>query len=86
MSLTALYGDELTLPHTLRERYHLTVGDSVRIIETRDGILLIPLTKEPMPVELREELLDWQSLGAAMASFPYDEPEELQVQNQEPRT
>ena len=83
MSLTTLYGDELTLPSTLREKYHLTAGVSVRIIETREGILLIPLTDEPMPAELQEELTDWQKLGAsAMTSFPYDESAEKEDQEQ----
>ena len=76
MTTIAPYGDSLTLPESVRERYGLTTGVSVRIIETRDGILLIPLTGEPMPDELREEISEWQALGAqALEAFPYDELE-----------
>ena len=71
---TAEYGVDLTLPGAVRDRYELKAGVNVRIIETRDGILLIPLTDEPMPPELQQELAEWQELGAdAWSLFPYDE-------------
>jgi bifunctional DNA-binding transcriptional regulator/antitoxin component of YhaV-PrlF toxin-antitoxin module len=62
MTLTQ-YGDELTLPKSIRERYGLKLKSPVRIIETREGILLIPLTSEPMEAELVEEIKDWQALS-----------------------
>jgi bifunctional DNA-binding transcriptional regulator/antitoxin component of YhaV-PrlF toxin-antitoxin module len=63
-STVAEYGAEMILPAAVRDRYSLKAGVSVRIIETRDGILLIPLTDDPMPEEFEQELADWQELGA----------------------
>jgi hypothetical protein len=46
----------------------------VRIIETRGGVLLVPLGKTPMSPELAEELAQWQALGAATwEMFPFEE-------------
>jgi hypothetical protein len=48
----------------------------VRIIETRSGILLVPLTKEPMSVELEQELAEWQLLSMeSWNRFPYEDTE-----------
>ncbi len=71
---TARYGDEITLPPTVSNRYSLKPGVFVRIVETREGILLIPLTEEPMPEALTLELKEWQELGtSAWELFPYEE-------------
>jgi bifunctional DNA-binding transcriptional regulator/antitoxin component of YhaV-PrlF toxin-antitoxin module len=65
---------EVALPETVRERYGLAPDTAVRIIETRRGILLIPLTSEPMNAELREEIAAWERLGAdTWDAFPYEE-------------
>jgi bifunctional DNA-binding transcriptional regulator/antitoxin component of YhaV-PrlF toxin-antitoxin module len=64
MTTTARYGTDLTLPDSVRDRYNLKTDVPVRIIETRDGILLVPLTGEPMPAELLDEIADWQALAA----------------------
>jgi bifunctional DNA-binding transcriptional regulator/antitoxin component of YhaV-PrlF toxin-antitoxin module len=65
---------EIELPDKVRERYGLTPATSVRIIETRDGILLIPLSDAPMSAELAEELAQWQDLSAeTWEMFPYRE-------------
>jgi hypothetical protein len=46
----------------------------IRIVETRDGVLLVPLGKPSMDPELAEELAQWQALGAASREmFPFDE-------------
>jgi bifunctional DNA-binding transcriptional regulator/antitoxin component of YhaV-PrlF toxin-antitoxin module len=67
-------GGEITLPEPMRERYGLAPDTPVRIIETRNGILLIPLTDLPMSPELAQELTDWQSLSAeTWAEFPYED-------------
>jgi hypothetical protein len=43
------------------------------MIETRSGILLIPLTKEPMSSALSAEIAEWQTLGAeGLELFPYE--------------
>ncbi len=50
------------LPAELRNRFQLDPSKKLRVIETRHGLLLVPLTDEPMPAELRRELAEWQSL------------------------
>ena len=63
------------LPAEMRNRYHLDPSKKFRVIETRHGLLLVPLTDEPMPEELRRELAEWQSLDASgLDAFPYEEP------------
>jgi bifunctional DNA-binding transcriptional regulator/antitoxin component of YhaV-PrlF toxin-antitoxin module len=75
-SVTIKYGTELILPPDVRDRYGLTADTSVRIIETRSGILLIPLTEEPMSPQLAQELEEWQALGAeAWELIPYEDSE-----------
>lgn len=65
---------KIALPAALRSRYGLTEHTPVRMIETRTGILLVPLTNEPMSKELVSELEDWQELGGqTLEMFPYDE-------------
>jgi len=54
------------LPAELRTRYHLDPETTVRVVETRHGLLLVPLTDEPIPAELQRELDAWQSLDAAV--------------------
>ena len=67
---------EVTLPPDVQERCGLLPETPVRLIETRSGILLVPLTDEPMSRELTEELQEWQKLGwEAWAQFPYEEDE-----------
>ena len=56
-------GSEIILPDPVRDRYGLAPGTPIRIIETRSGILLVPLTDEPMSVELKLEIEEWQSLS-----------------------
>ena len=67
-------GGKITLPETVREHYGLAEDTPLRIIETRSGILLVPITSEPMTEELRSEIEDWQSLAAeSLAQFPYED-------------
>jgi bifunctional DNA-binding transcriptional regulator/antitoxin component of YhaV-PrlF toxin-antitoxin module len=69
-------GGKITLPETIRDRYGLAEDTPLRIIETRNGILLVPLISEPMSEELRLELEEWQSLGAeSLELFPYEDSE-----------
>ncbi len=56
---------KITLPDELRRRYGFSERTSVRVVETRNGVLLIPLTDAPMSPELARELEDWQSLAAS---------------------
>ena len=76
-SLHVEEGGKISLPEDVRERYGLAPDTPLRIIETRNGILLVPLTDEPMSEELRGELEEWQALGAAsLEMFPYEDAEE----------
>jgi hypothetical protein len=73
-SLTIKAGGELTLPPELCKRYGLTPATPIRVIETRTGLLLIPLTAGPMDPELARELAEWQELSATTWDmFPYEE-------------
>ena len=69
---------ELTLPLDVQERCGLKPETAVRLIETRSGVLLVPLTDEPMDTELVAELQEWQELGQhAWAQFPCEADEGL---------
>ena len=63
---------KITLPDELRQRYGFREETSVRVVETRNGVLLIPLTDAPMSPELARELEEWQSLAtSAWEMFDY---------------
>lgn len=63
---------KLALPPDLQEWSGLLPETSVRVIETRNGLLLVPLTDAPMSAELAEELEEWQGLGqSAWLQFSY---------------
>jgi bifunctional DNA-binding transcriptional regulator/antitoxin component of YhaV-PrlF toxin-antitoxin module len=67
-------GGRITLPEDVLDRYQLTEDAPVRVIETRNGILLVPLTDEPMSEALRLELEDWQALGVeSLEAFPFED-------------
>ncbi len=77
MTVTVPYGKDLTLPDVVRDRLGLSPDTPVRMIETRDGLLLIPLTGESMPQDLLTEIADWQNLRSdTLADFPYDDEEQ----------
>jgi len=65
---------QLTLPPGVQAQYGLQPGTAVRIVETRGGVLLVPLTNEPLSAQLAQELAQWQELGAAhWDTFAFDE-------------
>ena len=73
-TLTIEAGGKVTLPDEVITRYGFEQNTPIRIIETQSGILIIPLTSEPMSEALRAELEEWQMLGAdSLSIFPYDE-------------
>jgi hypothetical protein len=73
-NVTLKPGGVLTLPAPLCERYGMTAEVPIRIIETRSGVLLIPLTHAPMDAELEKELADWQELSSTVwDAFPFQE-------------
>ena len=60
-------------PAEVRERHGFKPDTPVKLIETRNGILLVPLTEEPMDESLRQELAEWQQLGVeTWDTFPYE--------------
>ena len=70
-------GGEIALPRELCQRYGLTPETPLRVIETRNGILLVPLTTAPMAEDLQRELVEWQSLSAeSWGLFPYEDDSE----------
>ncbi len=72
--LTVGPAGEIELPNTVRERYGMAPKTPVRIVETRSGILLVPMNKAPMSPDLAAELAEWQRLRAdTWDLFPYDE-------------
>ncbi len=72
-NLTVEDGGRITLSDGVRDRYGLEADTPLRIIETLNGILLVPLTNEPMSASLMAELEEWQSLSAeSLAVFHYD--------------
>ena len=74
MTTMIIEQDGIVLPPDLQERCGMLPGTLVRVIETRSGILLVPLTDAPMSAELTEELQQWQELGqSAWAQFSYED-------------
>ncbi len=74
--LTIEENGKLTLPADITERYQFKKETRFRIIETQKGVLLIPLTAEPMNGELKAELEEWQTIGAdAWEMFGFEENE-----------
>jgi bifunctional DNA-binding transcriptional regulator/antitoxin component of YhaV-PrlF toxin-antitoxin module len=64
---------EIALPAEVRERFRIVPHTRLRIIETQTGVLLVPLTDEPMSPPLKEEIAEWQSLaGASWEKFGYN--------------
>jgi bifunctional DNA-binding transcriptional regulator/antitoxin component of YhaV-PrlF toxin-antitoxin module len=63
----------IALPKKLRLHYGMKANSPVRVVETRGGVLLVPITDAPMSAELERELAEWQTLGASTwDSFPYE--------------
>jgi hypothetical protein len=67
-------GGKVTLPGEVCSKYDLSPNTSIRIIETKTGILLVPISNEPINEELASELMQWQELGIENWNmFSYDE-------------
>lgn len=62
--LTIEENGRLTLPNEILERYGITKETRFRIIETQKGVLLVPLTDDPMNEDLKSEIEEWQTFGA----------------------
>jgi bifunctional DNA-binding transcriptional regulator/antitoxin component of YhaV-PrlF toxin-antitoxin module len=72
--LTIEENGKFTLPDEIVERYQFKKEMQFRIIETQKGVLLIPLTGEPMNDELKTELEEWQAISAeSWETFNFEE-------------
>lgn len=72
--LTMPQDGRILIPQDVRDRYGFTDETPVRIIETRSGILLVPVSNHAMSDELAKELADWQELSTSTwGAFPYEE-------------
>ena len=70
-------GGEVTLPGDVRGRYGMSPDTTVRLVETRAGLLLVPITDDPISEALALELSQWQELGRqSLEMFPYEEQPE----------
>lgn len=61
---TVGHDGRVTLSEETRRRYRLAPNTPIRVVETRGGILLVPLTGGAPNRELALELSQWQALGA----------------------
>lgn len=69
-------GGRITLPEDVIDRYQLEEDTPLRVIKTRSGILLVPLSDQPMNDALCAELEGWQALGVeSFETFPYEDAE-----------
>ena len=69
-------GGELALPADIVLRKGFKPDLAVRVVETRSGVLLVPVDDREIPEELTRELDAWQELANdSWASFPYEETE-----------
>lgn len=65
---------KFTLPDDITERYQFKKETHFRIIQTQNGVLLIPLTDEPMNADLQAEIEEWQAAGSeSWEMFEYEE-------------
>ena len=72
-TMTAGRGGEVTLPGNVRDWYGLLPETEVRLVEAQAGLLLVPLSDEPMSDALMQELAQWQELGRqSWQMFPYE--------------
>lgn len=54
----------IKLPKKSLKRYGFEEKMPIRVIETKEGVLLIPLTNQPMKDELKQEIAKWQEAAS----------------------
>ena len=63
----------IKLPKKLLKRYGFAEKVPVRLIETNEGILLVPLHNAPMSNVLKQEISEWQEASSlSLEEFPYE--------------
>src|ERR1044071_9562635 len=67
-TLTIEDDGKVALPDAVQTRYGFKPNTTVRLIETKSGVLLVPVTDTPMSAELQAELEEWLALGAPEAA------------------
>jgi hypothetical protein len=67
--LTVKESGDLTLPAGIVERYQIENEMQFRVIETQKGVLLIPLTDDPIDEVLKSEIEEWQAAGTDSWDF-----------------
>ncbi|MGI8544072.1 MAG: hypothetical protein ACR2MD_11450, partial [Aridibacter sp.] len=73
----------IKLPKKSLKRYGFEQKMPVCLIETREGILLVPITDKPMSEELKQELAEWQeAAGETFEDFPYEESKIGKISNE----
>lgn len=73
MTLTLEKDGKITLPDEIKKRYGFKSETIIKIVETSEGVLLIPLENEAVTDELKAELEDWQNLSQeSWELFPYE--------------
>lgn len=65
---------KLTLPTDIVQRFKFEKESRFRVIETQNGVLIIPFSDEPMSGALKAEIEEWQAVGADVwENFDYEE-------------
>ena len=63
----------IRLPKKSLKRYGFEEKTPIRVIETKEGVLLVPLTNQPMSDELKLEISQWQEASSeTWEEFPYE--------------
>lgn len=63
----------IKLPKKSLKRYGFAKTTPVRLIETNEGILLVPLHNAPMSEDLKKEIAEWQEATSGnLEEFPYE--------------
>lgn len=72
-ALTLEPNGTIKLPKKSLERYGFEEKTPIRVIETKEGVLLIPLSGQPMSDELKQEIAQWQEAASeTWEDFPYE--------------
>lgn len=68
---------ELTLPEERLSRHGLTPDRPIRLIATKGGLFLVPLSEEAMSSELADEREAWRELASlSWDQFPFNAAED----------
>lgn len=64
---------KIKLPQKSLKRYGWEKSTLVRLIETKEGILLVPMHNAPMNKELQSEIAEWQDAASeTWDTFTYE--------------